>query len=148
MTNTSGNLTYRAEFDPYGKLLFEWSATPNQNTKKFTGYERDAGSGLDYAQARMYGSEWGRFLSPDPSGLASANAYSPMSLNRYSYVGGDPVNRVDPSGLLTLLIHGTGSDPNEHEWANKDSDFWQAVYNTFGENLRHLIGANSQTFLK
>ena len=133
MTNTSGNLTYRAEFDPYGKLLYEWSATPNQNTKKFTGYERDAGSGLDYAQARMYGSEWGRFMSPDPAGLASANAYSPMSLNRYSYVGGDPVNRVDPSGLLTLLVHGTGSDPNEHEWANYGSEFWQNVSTTFGE---------------
>ncbi len=99
MTNTSGNLTYRAEFDPYGKLLYEWSATPNQNTKKFTGYERDAGSGLDYAQARMYGSEWGRFLSPDPKGLKAANKYSPKTLNRYNYVDGDPVNMVDPTGL-------------------------------------------------
>jgi RHS repeat-associated protein len=100
MTDTSGNLTYRAEFDPYGKLLYEWSATPNLNTRKFTGYERDAGSGLDYAQARMYGSDWGRFLSPDPMGLASANKLSPKTLNRYSYVNGDPVNMVDPSGLF------------------------------------------------
>lgn len=136
MTNTSGNLTYRAEFDPYGKLLYEWSATPNLNTKKFTGYERDAGSGLDYAQARMYGSEWGRFLSPDPAGLASANAYSPQSLNRYSYVGGDPVNRVDPSGLLTLLVHGTGGEATDHEWAEIGSEFWQAVSSTFGEEAR------------
>ena len=99
MTNASGNLTYRAEFDPYGKLTYEWSATPNQNTKKFTGYERDAGSGLDYAQARMYGSEWGRFLSPDPAGLAAARMTSPKSLNRYTYTEGNPVNYIDPGGL-------------------------------------------------
>ena len=111
MTNTSGNLTYRAEFDPYGKLLYEWSATPNQNTKKFTGYERDAGTGLDYAQARMYGSEWGRFMSPDPMGLASANKLSPLTLNRYSYAGGNPVNFVDPAGtdFSYFSLPGTGS---------------------------------------
>jgi RHS repeat-associated protein len=98
MTNTSGNLTYRAEFDPYGKLLFEWSSSsqPNLNSKKFTGYERDTGSGLDYAQARMYSSEWGRFMSPDP--LSSSITRSPKRLNRYTFVSGDPVNFKDRRG--------------------------------------------------
>ena len=101
MTNTSGNLTYRAEYDPYGKLLYEWSASnqPNLNTKKFTGYERDAATGLDYAEARFYSSEWGRFMSPDPAGLSAATQTSPKSFNRYSYVEGDPVNYNDPEGL-------------------------------------------------
>ncbi len=105
MTNNSGNLTYRAEFDPYGKLLYEWSSSgqSNLNTKKFTGYERDAGSGLDYAQARMYSSEWGRFMSPDPMGLGAATKTSPKSLNRYSFVSGNPVNFRDPGG--TCLIY-------------------------------------------
>ena len=100
MTDTSGNLTYRAEFDPYGKLLYEWSLgnQANRNSKKFTSYERDAATGLDYAQARMYGSEWGRFMSPDPKGLASANKQSPKSFNRYSYVQGNPANATDPNG--------------------------------------------------
>ena len=115
MTNTSGNLTYRAEFDPYGKLTYEWSATPNQNTKKFTGYERDAGSGLDYAQARMYASEWGRFLSPDPLPWKKIRLKRPRSLNRYSYVEGNPVNFTDPSGLdcfeTGCNISGGGSGP-------------------------------------
>ena len=102
-------MTYRAEFDPYGKLLYEWSATPNLNTKKFTGYERDAGSGLDYAQARMYSSEWGRFLSPDPKGLAAANQNSPMTLNRYSYTNGNPVNFVDPDGTDSRAFRSTSS---------------------------------------
>jgi RHS repeat-associated protein len=98
MTDSSGNMTYRAEFDPYGKLLYEWSSPANLNTKKFTGYERDAGTGLDYAQARMYASDWGRFLTPDPLGLRAARLNSPKSLNRYSYVESDPVNFVDRTG--------------------------------------------------
>jgi RHS repeat-associated protein len=99
MTDTSGTMVYRAEFDPYGKLLYEWSSPTNLNTKKFTGYERDAATNLDYAQARMYASDWGRFMSPDPIGFKSANIKSPKSLNRYAYVNGDPVNLVDPTGL-------------------------------------------------
>ncbi len=98
MTDTSGNLKYRAEFDPYGKLLYEWTAAVNLNTKKFTGYERDAATGLDYAQARMYTSEWGRFMSPDPAGLSSANKQSPKSFNRYNYTEGNPSNHRDPTG--------------------------------------------------
>ncbi len=34
----------------------------------YTGKERDAESGLDYFGARYYGSNMGRFMSPDPIG--------------------------------------------------------------------------------
>ena len=99
MTDSTGALAYRAEIDPYGVIVYEWSAAANMTTKKFTGYERDAGTGLDYAQARMYNQFTQRFMSPDPAGLSSTNPYSPKSLNRYTYVDGDPVNKVDPLGL-------------------------------------------------
>ncbi len=99
MTDSTGAMTYRAEFDPYGKLLYEWSSPTNLNTKKFTGYERDAATNLDYAQARMYASDWGRFMTPDPMGVKAARLTSPKSLNRYAYVEGNPVNYTDPTGL-------------------------------------------------
>jgi RHS repeat-associated protein len=99
MTDSTGALVYRAEFDPYGKLLYEWSSPTNLNTRKFTGYERDAATNLDYAQARMYASDWGRFLSADKLGLTGARVTNPKSLNRYSYASGDPVNRVDRNGM-------------------------------------------------
>ena len=101
MTDASGNLTYKGQFDPYGATLTEWSGSGNTNlnSKKFTGYERDSATGLDYAQARMYNSSRGRFMTPDPSGLSASKTTKPQSFNRYSYVGNDPINFVDPLGL-------------------------------------------------
>src|SRR5262249_23730963 len=54
MTDVNGNLIYKSQFDPYGQTLLEWasSGNTNLNTKKFTGYERDVATGLDYANAR------------------------------------------------------------------------------------------------
>jgi hypothetical protein len=40
----------------------------------------------------MYSAKAGRFLQPDPIGYADG-------MNFYGYVGGDPMNRRDPSGL-------------------------------------------------
>jgi hypothetical protein len=48
---------------------------------------------------RRYNRWWGRFDQPDPSD-GSYELTDPQSLNRYSYVQNDPVNFVDPSGLL------------------------------------------------
>ncbi|MBK8315696.1 MAG: RHS repeat-associated core domain-containing protein [Acidobacteria bacterium] len=97
MTDQNGTMVYRGEFDPYGNLVYEWGLA-GLNTRKFTGYERDSNTGLDYANARMYGSGRGRFMQPDPAGLKGANRNNPASLNRYSYVNNDPVNSIDPSG--------------------------------------------------
>lgn len=101
MTDTNGNLVYKAFHDPYGQILSEWSASGNNNLsrKKFTDYDRDTATGLDYAGARMYNSVRGRFLQSDPAGQASARKGSPLSLNRYAYSGNNPINNTDSSGL-------------------------------------------------
>jgi RHS repeat-associated protein len=57
--------------------------------------------GLYYYRARMYAPTLGRFLQPDPIGYAGGN-------NLYAYVGSDPLNQVDPSGLLAGQI-GSGT---------------------------------------
>jgi RHS repeat-associated protein len=67
--------------------------------QKFTGYERDGETGLDYAQARMYANGQGRFTSVDPL-LASGKPGEPQSWNRYSYVGNHPTGLTDPAGLI------------------------------------------------
>lgn len=65
--------------------------------QKFTQYERDIESSLDYAQARYYSSVQGRFTSIDPL-MASANIGDPQSFNRYAYVLNRPTTLTDPSG--------------------------------------------------
>jgi len=88
------------------------SATANDK-EKFTGYYRDAVTGpsgtLDYADQRYHQSGVGRFMSPDPY-KASAGVTDPGSWNRYAYVGGDPVNYVDPRGLQQVECCGTYSE--------------------------------------
>lgn len=66
--------------------------------QRFTGYEKDDETGLDFAEARMYQNKHGRFTAVDPL-LASASATDPQTFNRYIYTGNNPVNYTDPSGL-------------------------------------------------
>ena len=87
-------MVYRGEYDPYGNLVYEWGSA-GLNPRKFTGYERDA-TGLDYANARMYGPGRGRFMQPDPAGLKGAKIKIPGSLNRYSYVNNCSFRFIDP----------------------------------------------------
>jgi RHS repeat-associated protein len=70
---------------------------------KFTGYERDAETGLDYAFARYYSSRLGRFMSTDP---LAGDLTDPQSLNRYAYVYNNPSNNADPSGLYCGVGYG------------------------------------------
>lgn len=126
MTDSSGNLTYKGQFDPFGQVLSEWASSGNNNlnSKKFTGYERDTATGLDYAQARMYNSARGRFTKPDPMGLKAADLKHPQSLNRYAYVENDPVNFIDPTGrlkaysvgLCTIASIPSGMDGGGSSW--------------------------------
>jgi RHS repeat-associated protein len=68
----------------------------------FTGKERDTESGLDYFGARYYGSNMGRFMSPDwssePDPVPYADLSNPQSLNMYAYVRNNPLRTVDPDG--------------------------------------------------
>jgi RHS repeat-associated protein len=57
MTDASGAVCFDADYYPYGS---EVDYNTNCNTSyKFTGYERDPETGLDYAFARYYNSRLG-----------------------------------------------------------------------------------------
>ena len=54
-------------------------------------------SGLYYYRARTYSPTLGRFLQPDPIGPVGG-------VNLYAYVGNDPLNATDPSGLVDIAL--------------------------------------------
>ena len=79
---------------PYGE---ERTSTVDKRDK-FATYFRDS-VGQDYADQRYYDGGLGRFWTVDPGGIFTADPGDPTSWNRYAYVGGDPVNYHDPTGL-------------------------------------------------
>src|SRR5262249_16473395 len=92
-TDSSGNVLRSYGHAPFGE---NWYETGTADKWKFTSYERDSESGLDYALFRYYVSGHGRFTSAD---LLGGHLSSPQSLNRYSYSRNDPANLIDPAGL-------------------------------------------------
>jgi RHS repeat-associated protein len=101
---------------------------------KFTGKERDAESGLDMFGARYYGSNVGRFATPDwavkPVTVPYANSGNPQSLNLYVYVENNPLYKPDLDGHGCPPYCGTGGPV---------LDFLDGAANAFGSD--NLLGA-------
>jgi RHS repeat-associated protein len=95
VTQANGTLCYDADSYPFGGEVIVNNGCPP--SYKFTGYERDSETGLDYAMFRYYNNRLGRFMTPDPL-RASASTDQPQSLNRYPYVTNSPTISVDPTG--------------------------------------------------
>ena len=64
----------------------------------FTGQDQDTVSGIHDFLDRKYPTVQGRWLSPDPAGLAAVNPANPQSWNRYAYVLNNPLAMIDPFG--------------------------------------------------
>jgi RHS repeat-associated protein len=94
---------YSGAYAPFGENYVP-SGTQDLS---FTGQNQDTESsgaggagGLYDFLYREHSPVQGRWLSPDPSGLAAVNANDPQSWNRYAYVGNRPTNAIDRLGLI------------------------------------------------
>ena len=79
----------------------------NEGRFQYTGQLWLADIGVYYYKARVYSPTLGRFLQTDPIGHQGG-------MNLYGYVGGDPINSIDPTGTRTGKItscQGSECDP-------------------------------------
>jgi RHS repeat-associated protein len=155
MLSSDGTPVEQVLYMPYGSELEttslspDWKAheqtlgdkKPSRSTKhRFTGHYRDDDLGIYDFVARHYDPLLGRFLSPDPEFIARPErcSQSPIECNLYSYARNNPLRYVDPSGLATIIVHGTWSSNTEGNWANENSAFSRSIERHFGDRLFSL----------
>lgn len=109
LTDENGATISRRDFHPFGEevataeRISQLGYQADDVRQKFTGYERDNETDLDFAQARMFNSNFGRFSSPDPT-LLSVSGQNPQTWNRYAYVMNNPLSFTDPLGLWAIVF--------------------------------------------
>ena len=99
-------------YDAFGNLIA--SSGTSENTYGFTGEQQfKEADGLVYLRARYYDARVGRFISRDPilepRGVGNNFVWllpyltsQPQSLQAYEYCGNNPVNRIDPTGKISV----------------------------------------------
>lgn len=103
----AGGVVSEHHYLPFGEEITAWT---DQIPLKFTGHERDFPD-LDYMRARYYNPSAGRFLSVDPAD---------DGWNLYAYVGNNPINANDPTGLQAAPTAGKRAQLALMSWRTKD----------------------------
>ena len=94
IVNEAGEVVWAGFYQPFGKA---WAYPADiTNNFRFPGQYYDAETGLYYNWHRYYDPDTGRYITPDPIGLEGG-------INLYSYVRGNPINWIDPYGLIELV---------------------------------------------
>jgi len=100
ITNESGGLAGDMLFYPFGQ---EWQYDNGVNSAWWQFYNSfsrwNADLGFDLTPNRKYSPTLGRWMTPDPSGMAAASPSNPQTWNMYAYVLNNPTSLVDTSGL-------------------------------------------------
>lgn len=89
LTDSSGNVIATYTYNPYGSVTA--STGTATSVIGYAGAYKDSESGYLYLINRYYDPGTAQFLTVDPAYASTGS--------RYGYVGGDPLDGVDPSGL-------------------------------------------------
>src|SRR5665213_771472 len=89
----NGNIQARAEYDAFGRFIKRTGFLSKSNRYWFSSKEYEPQAAVYYYGRRFYEPNFSRFLNGDPIGIQGG-------VNRYSFVGNNSVNLVDPFGLM------------------------------------------------
>jgi RHS repeat-associated protein len=142
LTNSSGTITDTYDYDAFGNKINSTGTTPNDFL--YRGEEFDSDLSLYYLRARYMNPLTGRFMSRDP---LDGDFSEPLSLHKYLYADGDPVNRRDPSGLSDLVeVGGEESEISEGSVAGEEAEAKEVscIYQTAGAALDLVVPGAGQ----
>lgn len=126
ITNNAGTVIARHDYLPFGEAIpntlgMRTSGQGYGGTQaarqKYAGMESNEATGMAHTLWRQYDSLSARWTAPDPY-KGSMSLADPQSLNRYSYVDNDPVNQVDPDGLMGQIADASMG------WGEVGGGFW------------------------
>jgi RHS repeat-associated protein len=126
VTGNQGTAIARHDYLPFGEDVLNsvGMRTTGQGyggteaaRQKYAGMERNEVTGMAHTLWREYDSLSARWTAPDPY-RGSMSVEDPQSLNRYTYVDNDPVNKVDPTGLMPMMPDASTS------WSDVAGSFW------------------------
>ena len=140
MSNADGSLAEGPyAYDPYGNGAL--TGVPY----KYTGRRLDPETNLYYYRARYYSASIGRFLQTDPVGYKD-------DIDWYAYVGNDPTDKTDPSGMNACGTNNDSTCPvvitvrsRSKDMDGNYNDQYTGAKNQANYNATATIAANGQT---
>jgi len=96
-----GSIVQRMDYDAFGNVVFD--SNPGFQPFGFAGGIYDLDTQLTRFGARDYDAQTGRWTAKDPIGFSGGDT------NLFGYVLNDPVNLIDSSGLINVLVGIGGS---------------------------------------
>ncbi|MEH0018419.1 MAG: RHS repeat-associated core domain-containing protein [Desulfobacter sp.] len=122
MIDDDGRVVWDGVSLPFGRV--SESLGEAQNHFRFPGQYYDEEAGLHYNWHRYYDPVTGRYISPDPIGLAGG-------INPFLYAEANPINLIDPEGLSPDLL--LSSDPTAYYEIRAD-EIGADIYTSEGAN--------------
>ena len=150
-TDATGGVIARHDYMPYGEEIFTAQRTTGLNysadsvRKQFTGYERDDETSLDFAQARYYNKNHGRFTTTDPLFFQDDRLIIPQRFNLFVYAANSPTKYTDPSGL-DVEIKGEGSSDRVEDINSRDGGAFKVKLGA--SNLLEIIDKDKIDYQK
>ncbi len=105
LADSTGNLITNESYsyDAYGVMLGGNPASPVGTNLLYSGEWFDTKAQHYYLRERWYDPLNGRFSSIDPF---VGNHQDPQSLHKYLYVHNNPINSIDPTGMMEFSLSG------------------------------------------